>query len=399
MHLNRICPICGSNEKNNIFKQSFAEIPGVSFLKGYQIVQCARCGFYYADNIPKQGEFDDYYKNQSKYESVLDTLTDSHRIRFERSLTFMKHCIETYGMDFNEMRIADIGCATGNFLRFLQEKGLVYLMGIDPSLACVHFLEECGLKAKQAVVNELNGEETFDFIRLNAVLEHVVDLHEFIEHIKTVLAPGGAVYLSVPNIEGFFEEENCPFQEFSVEHINYFSAQSLKMLMQKHSFCMIGHNITTTAAFSELEAIFILKQQQQMPCCTCMEKDTSADAKILEYLYKSQLLEDRINERLNQLVQSQEPVIVWGVGTHTLRQLAVGNLAKCNIRMFVDSNPHYQNTTYRGIPICSPKEIDSDEQILVSSWHAQDAIIHYGREQLGLKNVFLTLYDSAKEIN
>lgn len=306
----------------------------------------------------------------------------------------MKCCAETHGTDFKEMRIADIGCATGNFLRFLKEKGYTHLMGIDPSLACVHFLEECGLKAKQAVVNELNGGETFDFIRLNAVLEHVVDLNEFIEHIKTVLAPGGIIYLSVPNIEGFFEEENCPFQEFSVEHINYFSVESLRMFMQKHSFRMIDYNTTTTKAFSELEAIFVLEPQiEHYPC---MEKDISADRKFAEYVRKSQVLEDRINEKLDRLVQSQEPVIVWGVGTHTLRQLAVGNLAKCNIRMFVDSNPHYQNTKYQGIPICSPKEINSEERILVSSWHAQEAIIHYGREQLGLENDFLTLYDSTK---
>lgn len=391
MHKKRICPICGNQERDFIFKQNFAEIPGITFLKGYDVVKCGTCGFYYADGIPEQHSFDTYYKDQSKYEDVADTLSDAKRIRFEQSLAFIVDHVSKQGMDFQKMKIADIGCATGDFLRFLKEEGYCDLTGIDPSPACVDFLRECGLAAKQAVVNELNGEEHFDLIRLNMVLEHVVDLNGFIEHIKQELLPGGFLYVSVPSVEGFSQVDNCPFQEFSVEHINYFSAQSLENFMNKYSFRLLGYHTITGRASSEMEALFVLDDSSE--ALESIEKDTSADEQIQVYLRKCENLEKEVNKKLNQLAQSQEPVIVWGVGTHTLRQLAVGNLAKCNIRMFVDANPHYQNTKYQGIPVRSPKEINGGERIIVSSWHAQDAIIHYGRERLGLKNEFVTLYD------
>lgn len=391
MHKKRICPICGNQERDFIFEQNFAEIPGITFLKGYDVVKCGTCGFYYADGIPDQRSFDAYYKNQSKYEEIVDTLSDAKRARFEQSLAFITDSVSKQGADFEKMKIADIGCATGDFLRFLKEKGHCDLTGIDPSLACVDFLRKCGLMAKQAVVNELNGEERFDLIRINMVLEHVVDLNGFMEHIKQELLPGGFLYVSVPYAEGFSKVDNCPFQEFSVEHINYFSVQSLRNFMNKYSFHLVGYNAVTDRASSEMEALFVLADSSE--ASESIEKDISADKQIQEYLKKCRNLEQEVNEKLNQLVQSQEPVIVWGVGTHTLRQLAVGNLSKCNIRMFVDSNPHYQDTEYQGIPVYSPKEIHSGERIIVSSWHAQDAIIHYGREQLGLKNEFLTLYD------
>ena len=161
--------------------------------------------------------------------------------------------------------------------------------------------------------------------------------------------------------------------------------------MNKYSFRLIGYNAVTDRASSQMEALFVLDDSSA--ALGSIEKDTSADGQMQEYLRKCKNLEQEVNKKLDQLAQSQEPVIVWGVGTHTLRQLVAGNLAKCNIQMFVDANPHYQNTKYQGIPVCSPKEINSGERIIVSSWHAQDAIIHYGREQLGLKNEFITLYD------
>ncbi len=392
MHQNRTCPICGSEERSLVFKQKFAEIPGVTFLKGYDVVQCNSCGFYYADGIPGQESFDAYYKEQSKYEKVTDTLSEAARLRFERTLSFIDDCVSKCEMDFQRKKIADIGCATGDFLRFLKEKGYCNLMGIDPSPTCVQFLKKCGLTAKQAVANELKGEEQFDFIRLNMVLEHIVDLSGFMEHIRQELLPGGMLLVSVPYAEGFSQTDNCPFQEFSVEHVNYFSVQSLQNFMGKHSFRMVGYDTITNRAFSELDALFIF--DDSFGNRARIRKDTSSDAQMQQYLEKSRNLEKIVNNKLNDLVESQEPVIVWGVGTHTLRQLAVGNLVKCNIQMFVDVNPHYQHTQYQGIPVCSPEKIDSHHRIIISSWHAQDAIAHYGRKKLGIKNDFIILYDT-----
>ncbi len=40
------------------------------------------------------------------------------------------------------------------------------------------------INAKQATINELEEHEKYDFIRLNAVLEHVVDLNYSITQLK-----------------------------------------------------------------------------------------------------------------------------------------------------------------------------------------------------------------------
>ncbi len=61
-------------------------------------------------------------------------------------------------------------------------------------------------------------------------------------------------------------------------------------------------------------------------------------------------------------------MIVWGVGTHTLRLLATGGLDPSKIVEFVDSNPKYQSRDLRGIPVISPAELkDQQSPILISS--------------------------------
>lgn len=389
----RNCPICDHYNNEILFRQEFVDIKEVTFLRGYEVVVCNNCGFLYADNIPGQKEFDLYYKNCSKYEVKADELTDSQISRFQASLNFIEECINNEEINFEESRIVDIGCATGDFLRFLKGKGYQDLNGIDPSSLCVKLMKDNHINAKQATINELEEHEKYDFIRLNAVLEHVVDLNYSITQLKKILNKGGYLYLSVPNVQGFKELVNCPFQEFSVEHINYFSKNSLSNLMRKHGFTLIDYQINHNKLYSELETIFrydddVTKNNEKIV------DDQEAIESIKEYIVRNYRLEREVNEKIKSRIQEQEPIIVWGVGTHTLRQLAKGQLRKCNIKLFVDSNLHYQNKQYNGIPIISPEQLyEYNYKILISSYYGQDSIVDYINKVLKLNNEIVTLYN------
>ncbi len=389
----RNCPICDHYNNEILFTQEFVNIKEVTFLKGYEVVACKNCGFLYADNLPGQKEFDLYYKNCSKYEVKTNELTDSQISRFQASLKFIESCINNQKVKLKEFKIADIGCATGDFLRFLKGKGYQDLNGIDPSPLCVNLIKDSDINAKQGTINELEEHEKYDFIRLNAVLEHVVDLNNSITQLKKVLNKGGYLYLSVPNVQGFKELENCPFQEFSVEHINYFSKNSLSNLMRKNGFTLINYKINHNKLYSELEIIFrydddVIKYNGEMV------DDKEAVESIKEYIERNYRLEREVNEKIKNRVQEQEPIVVWGVGTHTLRQLAKGQLGKCNIKLFVDSNLHYQNKQYNGIPIISPKQLyEYSYKILISSYYGQNSIVEYINKVLKLNNEIITLYN------
>ena len=129
----RDCDVCGNNEKKLIFKQEFAAIDGVAFLKGYDVVSCKKCGFLFADKIPSQIEFNRYYMVSSKYEDVQDTISQYLINLFSVSLNFIEKCINNENKEFGDMDIVDVGCATGDFLRFLHSKNYKKLNGVDPS--------------------------------------------------------------------------------------------------------------------------------------------------------------------------------------------------------------------------------------------------------------------------
>ena len=387
----RPCPICGNTERTQLFQQHFASIEGVTFLTGYDVVQCKNCGFLFADQIPGQEQFDEYYRYNSKYEGDYTGHVPSSVVieHYRHSLGFLESVLRGAGRDSKQLKIVDIGCATGNFLNFMRENGYTALSGIDPSAECVQIMEQCGIHSVQSSLFQLDetASASYDVVMLLTVLEHIRDLSRTISVVKQVLRPNGFLYLSVPDAFHFYQEDWLAFQQFSSEHINYFTMGSLRNLLSQHSFDLLGYRVhkdISTGTNAELDAVFQLAPS--LPVQTQLICDHTADWSIAKYIAQCTELEAAWNRRLEGLVRSQEPLLVWGCGTHTLRQLAVGSLGKCNIRAFIDSNPHFQGHSYSGIPILSPKELDpgGKERILISVFSPLTAqsIMRYAKDVL-----------------
>jgi len=62
---------------------------------------------------------------------------------------------------------------------------------------------------------------------LSALLEHLLDPLPTLQDVAHVVVEGGLLFVEVPDVEGFASCARAPFQEFSIEHINYFSRLSL----------------------------------------------------------------------------------------------------------------------------------------------------------------------------
>src|SRR5206468_856298 len=77
---------------------------------------------------------------------------------------------------------------------------------------------------------------SFDFVILIGVLEHVEDVRGALEHLRKVLGPDGRAYVEVPDAANLAGRPDAPYQEFSTEHINFFSTPSLMSLLQVAGF-------------------------------------------------------------------------------------------------------------------------------------------------------------------
>lgn len=391
----RECAICRGNGKEVLFQQKFTEISESSILAGYDIVVCQTCGFCFADNLPDQSAFDIYYRQMSKYE---------HRDRsgqpseFEtRQFPALAQFIKRY-IPSQDARILEIGCANGGLLNALKHLGYKNLLGVDPSPVCARNAEQLyQIEVLTCALSDLKVETgPFDFIILVAVLEHIKDLNGALTKLSELLSPTGKIYIEVPDATQFTSSPDAPFQEFSIEHINFFSPTSLTNLMGVFRFSEV---FLTQVSYDQTDthtgcAIRMVLKKNNVENEFVPELDHTSEVGIKSYIEASKKVENRIHKTVNELVDSRQPLIVWGVGTHTQRLLATSRLKDANITAFVDSNSNYQGKQLNDIPIINPERLkDSHEAILVSSRIFQSEIVYQIRSELKLENNIFTLYE------
>jgi len=100
--------------------------------------------------------------------------------------------------------VLDVGCATGFLAQALVERGCL-VSGIDYDADAV---EQARQYLDQLVVGDLNeldlteafGGRTFEVIILGDVLEHLIDPAKVLGGLVGLLAPGGSVVISIPNV-------------------------------------------------------------------------------------------------------------------------------------------------------------------------------------------------------
>jgi SAM-dependent methyltransferase len=99
-----------------------------------------------------------------------------------------------------DARTLDIGTSTGTNLRMLRDLGYRRVTGLDFSVDAIRHCEEKGLgPVRQGDVCALPfPDASFDLVLATDVVEHVDDDRRALAEIARVLAPGGAVLITVP---------------------------------------------------------------------------------------------------------------------------------------------------------------------------------------------------------
>jgi 2-polyprenyl-3-methyl-5-hydroxy-6-metoxy-1,4-benzoquinol methylase len=136
--------------------------------------------------------------------------------------------------------LLDLGCGGGQFLQVAAACGWTEACGLEPSPKAVAIARS----AVAAPVHEGSWKdvelqpERFAAISLFDVLEHDGDPHGLVAHCFNLLRPGGTLLVTVPNIHGL--SIRCFGAEAYViippEHISYFTAKSLRLLLLKAGF-------------------------------------------------------------------------------------------------------------------------------------------------------------------
>jgi len=388
----RPCPLCGGTAKALLFGQTFH--PGVDggLMEGYDVVTCCRCGFGFADRVPPQDALDAYYASTARYGNVpRDGAASAEDVDRFREIA---RTLERYAPSL-DARVLEVGCSTGALLGVLRDRGYREVEGLDPSPECARTASR--LHGVRVLTGGLFAADPVprpaDVVVLVGVLEHLVDVGRAARRLGELCGPGGVVYVEVPDATRFPDCIDAPFQQFSTEHLGYFSPGTLRDLMRRNGFGTLScrravRAHTSNSRMPVLAAVFGRDRGRR----GAPGHDPSVARGLAEYVARSREAEGRIRSAVERLVESKEPVLVWGLGTFTRRLLVTTPLLRADIRAFVDSNPALWDRSVEGIPVLSPEEVRSrPEAILVSSLVFADEIRHQIRSVLGCPNPVLDL--------
>jgi len=388
--LPRPCPVCASPRRELIHDHPLAAIAGVSLHAGYQVVACAGCGMVYADAIPAQAAFDHYYRACSRYEDGhrLGLPSPADQARFRAIAAELAAELADPGA-----AIAEIGSATGGLLAELQRLGYRRLLGIDPSPLCASTARALhGLETAAGTIFEPIPGAPHDVLVAVGVVEHLRDLDRALANLAAALAPRGLLYVEVPDLEGFHLTNEAPFQEFSTEHVNFFTRASLGNLMGRHGFEPAFGRIVQRihSGGSTMQVVAGAFRKGGAPRRPEPDPAGPAAARTYRDLCAAQAGPER--ELMERLARAGAPIAVWGAGTVACRLMATTALRRVPVAAFLDSNPHLQGRTLAGVPVCPPEWLRGfPGPVLIASKGYAGEIRRAIREDLGLANPLLML--------
>lgn len=188
-----------------------------------RIVECKECGLRYLNPMPDPRDLGHIYS----YDVYEDSTNHNPVLQQFFHATLVRQCARLN-------KVLEIGCGTGEFLAFLEGKGL--------EVAGVEFADSAQrvkFKGKLYVgrMEDLEiPEASFDAVLLLNVIEHLVDPVDVLKKIRRMLAPHGVLLLRHPNSDLFF---NLPYR-YLVEFPKYVLHRSLLRRGVKTKFTIVG---------------------------------------------------------------------------------------------------------------------------------------------------------------
>jgi hypothetical protein len=238
-----------------------------------------------------------------------------------------------------------------------------------------------GIEVINSPLSKFNDDEKFGLIIMTGVLEHVSSLNQALRKVSCLLNEDGLLMIVVPDADRFSRKPCVPFDEFSIEHINYFNKNTLSNLAGKHFFKNVYTKNINSKFYDSNSILAFFKKDKK----TEMKMDSNGCSAIKRYIAASKSKLNIISRKVRYLIKPGEPIAVWGAGSLTARLLSTTDLLKLNIKFFVDSNKTLQGKKLCNIPIVSPgifKKLGKDFKVLISS-HI------YGRE---MKDILINKY-------
>lgn len=234
------CPACGSAGIEYVFAAKDNTASGEQF----EIWECHSCTLRFTQDVPDQLSIGPYYKAEN-YISHTNTskgfINSLYQLVRKQTLGHKRKLINKI-TGLKKGRILDLGSGTGAFVNEMYLHGWD-ATGLEPDGGARKIAEE-NYHVKLENTDQFYNlpPDSFDAITLWHVLEHVHDLHAYLEHLKKMLKHNGKLFVAVPN---YTSSDAKKYKQYWAaydvpRHLYHFSPRSMKQLMESHQLSVIG---------------------------------------------------------------------------------------------------------------------------------------------------------------
>ena len=224
------CPICGGGRRETLYSdltdRVFFTAPG-----RWTLHRCPDCASVYLDPRPTSESiglaYGSYYTHESdapppslvaegarlairngylnarygydlhpasRLGPVVSALLPKRRALVDHLVRHLKH-------DPGRNRLLDVGCGNGAFLAGMRDAGWS-VQGLEPDATAAEQARSGGIPVAIATFEDAPFEDgSFDAITLNHVVEHFHDPVAALRICRRLLAPGGTLWISTPNLQ------------------------------------------------------------------------------------------------------------------------------------------------------------------------------------------------------
>lgn len=182
------------------------------------------------DELDSYYESEDYISHTDSKKSLIDKLYQNvKRIMLNKKLKIVS------SFNKNKGSLLDVGAGTGDFLNAAKNDGWS-ISGVEPNSKARNLANQ----KKIYLVEDIYQLPTqkYDVITLWHVLEHVPNLFEYIETLKSLLKKNGTLIIAVPNYKSYDAKYYKEFwAAYDVpRHLWHFSSNGIKKLFAKFNF-------------------------------------------------------------------------------------------------------------------------------------------------------------------
>jgi CMP-N-acetylneuraminic acid synthetase/SAM-dependent methyltransferase len=223
----RPCPTCGATEAALELEKDHL-----------RIVRCRACDLVYVNPTFDEAHYKSVYASQAYQDIVRDLGINSHEYRVSR------FGAERVGLMAQFLRVPagraprflDVGCSTGFVVEAAKAHGWEAI-GIDLNPSAIEYGRSRGLDLRTVALESADfAPGSFDAVGLFDVVEHLLDPGRTVQGAVNLLAPGGILFLYVPNYDSasrLLMGANAHFI-WPTHHLNYYTLSTIRDLMLRH---------------------------------------------------------------------------------------------------------------------------------------------------------------------